>query len=192
MTKDDVNVYINFALYAVLGKLAEADDLIVRHGDSVRRAAAWLMQRKRFGARPLYRGMLIDGELRADARYKFISWSEDRDVASWFASKESAISDYVLAHRPTVRGVVLTLPRPERVLFHYSWAQGWERLAVLHPHMGPEGARQIAWSLRTQREVITEPLEILPPAVDADAIEHPPIAELDRRLAPPWIGGASW
>lgn len=191
--RDDINVYINFALYAVLGKLAEADDLLVKHGHAVRRVADYLSRTRPFSRAPLYRGLLVgDGAVKADSRYKFLSWSEDRDVAVWFASTDSVISEHVLEHNPNVRGVLLELPVPRQVLFHHSWALGWERFAVVHPHMGPEGARQIAWSLRTQREVITAPID-LPPAIDVGSIERPTTAELDRRLAPPWIaGGASW
>lgn len=193
--RQDTNYYINFSLYAVLGRLAEADDLMEKHGAAIHRVAAFLARERPIRRVPLYRGMLVDREaqVRADSRYRFISWSEDRDVACWFAARDSIISEYVLESRPAVRGVILELaPTAGRVLFHYAWAEGWADLARRHPHMGDEGARQIAWSLRTQREVITAPLAELPAAVDVDDIERPPTAELDRRLAPPWIGGASW
>lgn len=186
--RDDGNAFINFSLYAVLGKMAEADDLMRRFGDGIKRVAAVLAAR--FPLRPssLYRGMLVDPAtpVTPDGRYTFVSWSEDRDVACWFASPESEISRPLAAHNPRLRGVVLELTRPERVLFHHSWAVGWERLAVAHPHMGDEGARQIGWSLRTQREVITAPLERFPVGVPVESVATTPVAELDVRLTPPW------
>lgn len=186
--RQDVNVYINFSLYAVLGMLAEADDMLMKYGSRIRRVAAYLTQQSPIQSVPLYRGMLVDrgAPVRLDERYRFVSWSEDRDVAVWFASRDSIVSEHVVKLKPTVRGVVLELTAPRTVLFHYSWAEGWADLAAMHPNMGPEGVRQIAWSLRTQREVITTPLEF-PPAIDVDDIDHPPVAELDGRLAPPWI-----
>lgn len=198
LRRQDVNVYINFSLYAILGKLAEADDLIERHGAAVHRVADFLAKRMPIARAPLYRGMLVDGPVAADHRYKFISWSEDRNVAFWFATRGTVISEYVLEHRPSVRGVVLELPQSSgKVLFHHAWANAFDdgagaavfaHLAARHPHMGLEGARQIAWSLRTQREVITAPLAELPPAVDVETLNPPTAAELDSRFAPPWIG----
>lgn len=185
----DANAYINFSLYAVLGRLAEADDLLERHGGAIHRVADYMAKRYPVERAPLYRGMLVEGPVKADARYKFISWSEDRDVAFWFASRGSVVSEYVVDNRPSVRGVVLELPRSSgKVLVHHSWVKAWAGLAMQHPHMGFDGARQIAWSLKTQQEVITAPIAELPPAVDVDTLNPPPAAELDRRFAPPWIG----
>lgn len=196
--RQDINVWINFSLYAILGKLAEADDLLERHGAAVHRVADYLAKEMPIAPSPLYRGMLVDGPVAADPRYKFLSWSDDRDVACWFASPGTVISGYVLEHRPSVRGVVLELPSSAaKVLFHHSWTSAWEgggaaafaRLAMRHPHMGVDGARQIAWSLHTQREVITAPLAVLPPAAEIATLNPLPPAELDRRFAPPWITG---
>lgn len=191
--KHDVNCYINFALYAVLGRLAEADSLMREEGHRIRRVAAFLAGKRPVRRVPLYRGMLVDpsSPVARDARYTFVSWSEDRDVACWFAATDSVISEPLVAAKPHLRGVVLELAAPRSVIFHHSWAFEWPiaSMAAMHPHMGYEGARQIEWSLRTQREVITAPID-LPPAVDVATIERPPTAELDRRLCPPWVVGA--
>lgn len=188
MNRHDVNIYINFSLYAVLGRLAEADDLIGKHAGAIHRVADYMQRIEPIARCPLYRGMLVEGEVKADPQYKFISWSEDRDVAMWFASRGTVISEYVLEHRPAVRGVVLELPKSSgKVLVHHKWMAGWARMAMEHPHMGLEGARQIEWSLKTQREVITAPLERLPYATPIETFKPPPAAELDRRFAPPWM-----
>lgn len=185
----EINVYINFVLYAVTGRMAEADDLMEKHGRLVRSVARYLAEKRSAPRAPLYRGVLVDDEqpLERDDRRRFMSWSEDRDVACWFASRESVISGYVVECRPLVRGVVLELAIPQRVLFHHSWADAsWAGMAAMHPHIGVEGARQFSWSLLTQREVITDKVA-LPAPTPLEQIPHPPILELDRRLAPPWI-----
>jgi hypothetical protein len=197
---DDMNAYLNFVLYAVLGRLPEADGLLTQHGDGVRRVARWLNKQCPPPAVPLYRGMLVDPAqpLRANLDYKFLSWTEDPQVACWFASRESVISEHVIDTHPNWTGVVLMLPpsTPRATLFHHAWADAWDgsgqaafaRLAMRHPHMGYEGAQQITWSLQTQREVIIDPLSELPLPVPVESLNPKPVAELDRRFSPPWIG----
>lgn len=180
-----VSLYVNFVLHAVLGRLAEADALMRTFGPAVRDVAAALRARYPFEVKPLHRGIVLDGAFDATGR-EFVSWSEDPDVAGWFADPRSAMNTYVMAARPQSAGYVLTAPPSmEGVLFHHSWArlQDFPSLALQHPYMGVEGARQIAWSLRTQHEVITDPLEHWP-ELRPFVAERPP---LDARLAPPWL-----
>lgn len=188
VTREDSNAYITFVLYAVYGKMAEADEMMRRFADGIRRVARVFEQRMPVPLTALYRGMLVDPTipLTTDQRYTFVSWSEDVDVACWFGSTESIISAPLAAHDSRLRGVVLQLARPERVLFHHSWAKGWEQFALQHPHMGSEGARQINWSLRTQRETITETLDELPPPIPVECVRRLSVSELDARFAPPW------
>jgi len=182
----DVSLYLNFVLHAVLGRLADADWIMCEHGDAVRRMAAALLARYPFAAKPLHRGLAFDGAFDPAGRY-FTSWSESADVATWFADPRSVMNEELRKAHPTATGYTLTVGAPERVLFHHSWArlENWPALALMHPHMGPEGARQIAWSLSTQREVITDPptsWPVLQPLGRAHSIEA-----LDRELGPPWL-----
>jgi hypothetical protein len=193
-TADDVNLYINWALNAVYGRLADADAIMRVASDAIVRVAAVLRKRIPIAAAPLYRGMLLDPTRPPDnASYTFVSWSEDVDVARWFGHPDAYISEPFREMFPEARGYVFTLDAGARsratVLFHYSWAKafdGLSRLALVHPFMGAEGERQIEWSLRTQREVITAPLPTLPAALPVDDVPGALITELDRRLAPPW------
>lgn len=194
----DRNAYLNFVLYAVLGRMAEADEVMRRHSDAIESVARFLAKQRPIAPAPVYRGMLVDPAvpLVVDHRYTFVSWSEDVDVACWFGSADSIISAPLAASNPRLRGVVLTMPAPRRVLFHHSWSDedgrgagagaGWSRLALLHPHMGPDGARQIAWSLRTQREVITAPVE-LPEPTPTGIVRTKSVADLDAQFAPGFL-----
>lgn len=190
--RDDINLYVNFALHAVLGKLAEADAIMWFAGDAVRGIADELAAECPIDPAPIYRGMLLDPSetYRADAGLTFQSWSEDPDVARWFACPRSVVSEPLAQRTSALRGYVAELPTPQaRVLFHYDWASalgGLACFALVHPRMGTEGKRQIEWSLRTQREIITEPVADLHPerVVDLDAAT---LEALERRLSPPWV-----
>lgn len=191
----DLDLYFNFALHAILGRLGEADAIMNLAGDEIRAVADRLGARYPVEVKPLYRGLLLDPErpFKSDPKLTFLSWSEDRDVARWFACPRSAVSEPLAATNPKLRGHLVELSGPKsRVLFHHGWGNahgshtGLAALALAHPLMGEEGARQIEWSLRTQREVITEPIADLMPvrAVDLDSAA---LEALERRLSPPWI-----
>lgn len=192
MIRADINLYVNFALHAIFGKLGEADTIMRFAGDAVRRVADEIAAENPIDPAPIYRGMLLDPTLpfRADASLTFLSWSADRDVALWFACPRSVISEPLVQQNPKLRGHVAELPAPQsRVLFHHSWASalgGLACFALVHPLMGAEGKRQIEWSLRTQREVITEPVADLMPRPVSD-LDARTLEALERRLSPPWI-----
>lgn len=187
----DADFYVNFALNAIYGRLREADAIMRVAGDSVRRVATEIAAQNPTPLAPLHRGLLLDPDVPyvADPSLTFVSWSEDRDVAAWFACPRSVVSEPLIQTNGRLRGHVATATVPAAsVLFHHSWASalgGLACFALIHPLMGAEGKRQIEWSLRTQREVITEPVALRPepvPDLDAAALEA-----LERRLSPPWV-----
>jgi hypothetical protein len=188
-----LDVYLSWSLCAVLGRLGEADYLIQAFPSAIRHVASFLKERHPFEPKPLYRGVLLDpSKSRNDdgSGYPFVSWSEDRDVARWFAEPRSYISEPFRAIYPEARGYLLTMPNPlaSRVLFHHSWrhafGQPLEDFALMHPLMGEDARRQIAWSLDVQQEVIVTPIDGLQPepyqATEAE------LARLDQRFSPPW------
>lgn len=188
----DLQLYVNFAAHAILGKLGEADQIMRAYGDSVRRVADALEREYPAPWAPLYRGLMLDPAtpFALDPKLTYLSWSEDHEVALWFACPRSAINLDLAAMKPDLRGYVAQLPAPQaRVLFHHGWAEalgGLAWFALIHPLMGPSGKEQIEWSLKTQREVITEPVANLVPErapdLDGDVLEA-----LEHRLSPPWV-----
>jgi hypothetical protein len=192
MIDDDINLYINFVLNAILGKLAEADAIMRLKPGAIEGVAAFLVHKYPIERKPLYRGVLLDPQkpYELDPRLTFMSWSEDHDVAAWFASPTSIISEDAFENNPRLHGFMITLEshkQCERVLWHHSWSPlfhdpSLDQLALIHPFMGIEGQRQVAWSLRTQREVITAPVFRAPEAFYASNVD-----ELDLKFAPPWI-----
>ena len=193
----DLDFYLNFLLHAILGRLGEADALMTMAGDDIRAVANRLAAKHPITTAPLYRGLLlVPGEpYAAEPKITFLSWSEDRDVALWFACPRSAVSEPLAKVKPSARGHLIELPALQpntRILFHHSWSDalgGLSALALAHPLMGAEGQRQIAWSLRTQREVITEPIDDLHPERVPD-LDAETLAALERRLSPPWVVAA--
>ena len=191
----DLDLYLNFALHAILGRLSEADALMSIAGDEIRAVAARLTAHYPITSKPLYRGMLLDPDqtFAANPKLTFLSWSEDRDVAVWFACPRSAVSEPLAATNPKLRGhLVELMGPPSRVLFHHAWTHalggltGLPTLALSHPLMGEEGARQIEWSLSTQCEVITTPVYGLSPSRTAE-LDAADLIALERRLSPPWV-----
>lgn len=196
MKPDPASVYVNWAMYAIYGKMAEADHLRRTYPDEITEVANELARRYPIKPAPLYRGILLEdaSTLRPDPNLTFLSWSEDLDVARWFGSPESYISVPFAEHYPEARGYVLTAPAAlTPVLWHHSWRRAFrrplEQLALAHPSMGAEGHRQIKWSLDTQHEVITVPPSSLPIPEPIETVLGASIAALDERLSPPW---AEW
>ena len=145
-----LDLYLNFALHSILGYLGQADTLMRVAGDAIRSVADHFATQYPIAKRPLYRGMLLDPDTTytSDPKLTFLSWSEDRDVALWFACSRSAVSEPLAATNPKLRGYLVELPAPtSRVLFHHEWANdllsGLATLALAHPLMGAEGRRQI-------------------------------------------------
>ena len=187
-----VSLYINFVLHAIYGKLAEADWLLENHGEAIRSVARALNRKAPFERKPLHRGLLlVQGEFEfspsGDGR-TFTSWTENQLVARWFADPLSSMNEYMRAAKPNAKGYTLTSEAHQAplVLFHHSWKklQDFPSLALQHPYMGKEGARQIAWALETQAEVITDPPKAWP-ELRENTLPYCPV--LDRQLSPPWI-----
>jgi hypothetical protein len=196
-TPGEYNYYVNWAMNAVLGRLSEADSLMRQHGKPIRSMAKKLVKHLGLPKRPIYRGVVLDpgevegGELSADENFMFVSWSEDKAVACWFADRDSAISAFVRMTRPRISGwIAEAWPDKKRVLFHWSWAPKFPaphgevtiplwKLSQLHPDMIPA---QVEWAMKSQREVILrqdgKPLKVRPFA----DMRCPPTAELDGRL----------
>lgn len=128
----DITLYINFALHAVLGKLGEADTILRFAGEAIRRVADEIAAECPIELAPIYRGILLDPAepFRVGSSLSFLSWSEDRDVALWFACPRSLINEPLVQRNSALCGYVAELPAPRsRVLFHHSWASALGGLA---------------------------------------------------------------
>lgn len=195
-----INAYINWVIYAVLGRTGEADDVMRRYKLQIEAVARQLRKRRKPPIRDLYRGVLLEpdqvvqGVVPPEPALTFLSFSEDFEVACWFADPDSIISGHVRQSRPNVEGWIIEhRPKGSEILWHYSWntiPMGAGRSIPLvaagaqHPHIMRE-LDQLAWNLQTQREVILKPLAVGTPVTAYALSDCPQTAELDARLAPP-------
>lgn len=204
----DFNVYITFVLYAVFGRIPQADTVMRKHGASVRKVAAWLRRQHEPQLKTLFRGILLepeevkDGTVDRNPAFTFVSLSEDMEVACWFADRTSEISGAVAAARPRTRGYLIELRDPplKDVLFHHSWGpllpmpEGYVDLrlaAARHPEIREE-AGQVAWNLATQQEVLTTNRRESYPVTPYEDTDCPPPGSLDDRLSPVGVTPARW
>jgi hypothetical protein len=191
------NAYVNWVVPAVTGVTPAADAILAEHRAQVLEVAAVLREMLAVEARRLYRGLLLDPEqtaggiLQPDPELEFLSWTEDRDVACWFADPESAVSGNIRESRPGIEGFLVEhLPDPAEILFHHTWGARFplpggrlgalSELAALHELVD---AREFEWNLTTQKEVITLPLRA--PVLLVDRGDCPDTRTLDARFAFP-------
>lgn len=187
-----LNLWLNWAIQAIMGNLQQADALMSQYGRELQYAAGYL--RKRNAHVPLstlYRGMLIpkseirNGQLPRLEGYMSTSFTERLEVACWFASPNAGISQVLMMQKPSSKGFIAEYePAPEEVLFHHAWdiTERLPELAAMHPDVAD--IDQFEWYLRTQAEVIILPPDVLyvrpmeeygcPPAGDLDDMLHPP------------------
>lgn len=189
-----MNEWISFVLYAVLGKMREADAIMREHSLSVKTFAAYLARRHREKfpreAALLYRGVVSDdipGELVLPG-CEFVSFSEIRDVALWFASPGSSINEEMRKAKPNATGWVISMNPAVGVspLFHWRWAEELPLIAwgVLHPHILPQ-VDQLSWNLSTQKEVILPPIVQSERWITAVNIHPATVLSFDARFTHP-------
>jgi hypothetical protein len=174
-TQQAVNLYINWVIYAVTGGLAEADSLMRRNSYAIYSVARYLQSTRPIEIKTLHRGVLLDakeaasGFLQRTSQVTFVSFSEDVDVACWFADAKSEVSGYVVEVRPDVKGYMVEyLPELTEVLAHHEWLKNFPvpghgtinlgMFILQHPHPDLD-AVQFAWNLGTQSEVIVVPFD---------------------------------
>lgn len=194
---DAFNAYVNWVLPAIAGVMPAADAILREHRDQVVEVAAMLREMLGLEPKRLYRGILLEPEQSArgildpDPALPFLSWTEDRDVACWFADPRSFASGDIQATKPAIEGFLVEhLPEPSQILFHHAWAHRFplpggrlgrlSQLAELHELID---IRELDWSLETQAEVITIP--ITSPLVLLERPASPDTHTLDARLTFP-------
>jgi len=166
-----MNYYVNWLLYAVVGRMQEADGLLEKYQSEIYEFAGVLNRLYPVALEPLWRGVLVEptevvnGKLAPDPRLSFVSFSRDYGVAEWFADTKSIMSGYVKQIRPSVEGYIASVvPKVDDVLFDAEWARRGmlstflSEAANMHPHIDGE---QFCWNVRTQSEVIVKPQDAL-------------------------------
>jgi len=193
--------YFVWVVLGVTGKMAEADDLY-RAQKAAIDAKVRDFQRQQRGPLPtVYRGVLLEPhEIRSgeiDFAYgpiSFVSFTEDRDLACWFADGASVMSSFVVSEKPGVKGYVLEIePDPRDVLFRATWVSLEDFRGAIATLMtrgfSSEQARQFVHNLETQSEIWMKPLARRTPVMAHEAADCPSTEELDERYLAPWLKG---
>jgi hypothetical protein len=213
MNSQDFNLYLNFLLYAILGRMGEADGIIEQSNGGIKRSAKYISNLAKIKTGKIYRGILLepnqmpeDQLVKAIPSNNFVSFSEDKDVACWFGYKTSTISGYVSQIRPNVEGWIAEYtPKNSEILFHYKWIPALNRLvemvtgapSFLHlssvmvqnvPDMDALQASQIEWNLKTQKEVMIEPHKEIE-FVEIEKSNCSPLSGLENKFTHPMFRG---
>lgn len=194
-----LNLWINWAVYAIYGKMANADAIMKQHRAKIHAAARDLMAYAPIEPVEVYRGIVLNEKhtrngVLPSAGYPvtFISFSENPQVACFFGRTDTEMSAFLLKQDPHVKGYIAThLPRRGEVLFHHHWVDVVPliRAASMHPHI--EDIHQFAWYVKTQEEVILKPLPqvSIKPVEDFDCCSA---EELNEMFTPPHLRGSSF
>jgi len=197
------NVYLSWLIPAIMGQLQGADAVASRYPAELEYVASALRNSHNQPLRKLYRGLLLEPyEAQTGVIFtrstieKSVSFSEDRDVACYFADPETIMSGFVRQHRPQVEGYVAEyVPQRQEIMWHYSWNpftyQGMKvdirAAARRHPASAHDPA-QFDFVFGTQKEVILQPLPAhIPLPVTPIADTCPDTYSLDRRFTPPHL-----
>lgn len=135
MTKNDFILYLNWVAYAVVGRMAEADDIYRTYPEALARAKKVILSDVK--PHKIHRGIVLgeDGltEIKPDLERTFISFSHDPFMAMHFGDplpgRGFGFGPFPQLWPPYVdrkRGyygtgyVIEYLPNKSEILFHYS------------------------------------------------------------------------
>ena len=211
LKRENFNPYINWLPYAVLGKLQEADAVMREYKPQIIASANWFQEEIGQATKTLWRGVLLDPETNPEKGVSprevqtFESWSEDRDVATWFALKDSVINSLLSIQNPTHEGYLAACtPKEDEIMWSHTWLTRLEKIMKRHllpkhntllkiiqaqepnKHQAITAKIQANWTLLTQKEVILLPGQT-PAYFPINSLSHLPTNELDLKLnIPSW------
>lgn len=124
--------YKVFVVLALVGKQEEADAYIREHTSSIWKVAKYLQQTHSPEIKEIYRGMLLstvptDRIARAFRNHQYVSFSENSQVACWFASVDAILAEEAMEEHRNTTGRDATgwigrlKPELHDILFHYTW-----------------------------------------------------------------------
>ena len=147
--------YGNFVLNALMGR--NPDEYYAQHQKDIDAVASTLQIRlgPRTGA-PIYRGIILDpsevqnGVLKGVPEIKYVSFTENKEIAIAFADTENPMSEFMKFKYPNKVGYLITKNTydPKQLLYHHSWS----RLLPMQQAFGDD-----VKILEKQKEVMLKP-----------------------------------
>jgi hypothetical protein len=157
--------YLGFLHTAILPLTSKAGDMIYgQYSDDIEYAAQCLREGLGYTPVLLYRGILVDrhdidsqGCLVPIPHIRYLSFSERREVAEYFADPDSPMSGLLIRHRPLARGYLIQYtPAADEVLFSWRWVEALN-LNAIGNHLSRVQPTSGEWDpmlVSSQREVI--------------------------------------
>lgn len=200
ISEQHFRLYKIFVILAVLGMLSESDDLMMEKGDIIRQVARYFRSQFPPPPKQLYRGMLVQprdvppDQIAKPQGVQFVSFTEDLQVACWFAAQDTVFASVLLSQKPGATGWVGEyIPEEDEILFHYSWIdtlrQGYgtdiyELAVSIGPSIGLEDAAiQVRHHIMNQKEVICE-ANVVYPIKPVENFDCKSTRDLDNKFIP--------
>jgi hypothetical protein len=123
---NELNIYFSFITYAIVGKMAEADQMLGSHEAVILECARKLLRKTAYGE--IHRGVILSQSglsyLKPEWQRRFISFSENHLVAKNFADSDPKSGFGFGGMGLGEFGYTIRcLPAPSEVLFHHSLLQ---------------------------------------------------------------------
>jgi len=197
--------YKIFIALAVVGKQKEADAWLHSNKRHIERVARYLRSEMPVNPQKVYRGILLpagEKKFKVAGKYQqqeYVSFTENLDVACWFARKESLIAPDL---NYEVDGYIIEYqPENKEILFHHSWLDPKSGqvgdlpgrivydLLLLTDSSSGQAIAELYWNLRTQEEVIARPPSQELEIINLNDYNCPPAEQLDKQLfyRPDWV-----
>jgi len=194
--------YKIFVILAVLGKLRETDQWMRDNRTPIQSVARYLRASHPLSLKTLYRGLLLptthippSNIITAESHVETVSFTENLEVACWFASTSSIMAEAVLKMHPNAVGWIAEFqPQLTDILFHYSWLDSLTQgpaaniyqiiIDLTDQKKLPENALlQVKYNITSQSEVICQS-GVTYSVKPVRAYTCPPTQILDDRFLP--------
>jgi len=169
-------LYCTWVVLAIQGLMRDADQLLKQYQEEIYLEALKLSRKFPVRPKPVYRGILLEPKDNGNENYvyhvdygvKFISFTQNLEVACWFASTDSYMAHMVMLQKPKSAGFIIEhTPEPEDILFDWKWHKdiGFKKFRpmiekqLLLNHIYTD-LDQYVHNVVTQKEIILKPLKI--------------------------------
>lgn len=192
-------LYKFWAVCAIQGYIDIADKLLMQYQNEIYSFANALQRNLPSSPKKLYRGIILDpknrdssGVMTSKVNAGFISFSENLDIASWFASTDSHMAEMVLVNIPKGKGFIITHhPTRGEVLFHHKWYHLLKlknELAAIEKSLEQMGLEpdltQFIHNVTSQEEVILKPITKKFNLIPKEELSDKTGEELDKMFLP--------
>jgi len=135
MSRKYINTYVNFVCNAYANRYPNVvDKFLSNNKDKIKEVLdSFGVLKRDFPVKRLYRGVLVDPDslesrdgrsfLKPLDKIQYLSFTEDREIAEYFADTGSDMSGMVMSLHPNYKGYIIThVPSVDEILIHWRWS----------------------------------------------------------------------